>query len=33
MFFSSAFLFAASAFGEGGERRTTAKNKSPKVHF
>jgi hypothetical protein len=27
MFFAFAFLFAASAFGEGGEKRTTAKNR------
>jgi len=33
MFFASAFLFTASAFGEGGEKRTTAKNKSRKVPF
>jgi len=33
MFFASAFLFTASAFGEGGEKRTTAKNKKPKVPF
>jgi hypothetical protein len=31
MFFAFAFLFTASAFGEGGEKRTTAKNKKPKV--
>jgi len=33
MFFASAFLFTASAFGEGGEKRTTAKNKSRKFLF
>jgi len=33
MFFASAFLFTASAFGEGVEKRTTAKNKRPKVPF
>jgi len=27
MFFASAFLFAASVSCEGGEKRTTAKNK------
>jgi len=32
MFFASAFLFAASFSGEGGEKRTTAKKK-PKVPF
>jgi len=33
LFFASAFLFTASAFGEGGEKRTTAKNKSPTGPF
>jgi len=33
LFFASAFLFTASAFGEGGEKRTTAKNKRQKVPF
>jgi hypothetical protein len=33
MFFASAFLFAASFSCEGGEKRTTAKNKRPKVPF
>jgi len=33
MFFASAFLFAASVSCEGGEKRTTAKNKRPKVPF
>jgi hypothetical protein len=28
-----AFLFAASSSCEGGEKRTTAKNKKPKVLF
>ena len=33
MFFASAFLFAASVSCEGGEKRTTAKNKRQKVPF
>jgi len=33
MFFASAFLFTASFSCEGGEKRTTATNKSPKVPF
>jgi hypothetical protein len=33
MFFASAFLFTASVSCEGGEKRTTAKNKKPKVPF
>jgi hypothetical protein len=33
MFFASAFLLAASAFSEGGEKRATAKNKSRKFIF
>jgi hypothetical protein len=33
MFFASAFLFAASVSCEGGEKRTTAKNKSRKFIF
>ncbi|MEK0338011.1 MAG: hypothetical protein QQN41_11315 [Nitrosopumilus sp.] len=33
MFFASAFLFAASVSCEGGKKRTTAKNKRPKVPF
>jgi len=33
MFFASAFLFSASFSCEGGEKRTTAKNKSPKFLF
>ena len=31
LFFAFAFLFAASVSCEGGEKRTTAKNKRPKV--
>jgi hypothetical protein len=33
LFFAFAFLFVASFSGEGGEKRTTAKNKRPKVPF
>ena len=33
LFFAFAFLFAASSSCEGGEKRTTAKNKAPKVLF
>jgi len=33
LFFASAFLFAALVSCEGGEKRTTAKNKRPKVPF
>jgi hypothetical protein len=33
MFFAFAFLFAASPSYEGGEKRTTAKNKRLKVPF
>jgi hypothetical protein len=33
LFFAFAFLFAASVSCEGGEKRTTAKNKRPKVPF
>jgi hypothetical protein len=31
LFFAFAFLFATSVSGEGGEKRTTAKNKRPKL--
>jgi len=33
LFFAFAFLFTASVSCEGGEKRTTAKNKRPKVPF
>jgi hypothetical protein len=33
LFFASAFLFTASFSCEGSEKRTTAKNKRPKVPF
>jgi len=33
LFFAFAFLFAALVSCEGGEKRTTAKNKRPRVPF
>jgi len=33
LFFAFAFLFTASVSCEGGEKRTTAKNKRPKIPF
>jgi hypothetical protein len=33
LFFASAFLFAASPSCEGGEKRTTAKNKKAEANF